>query len=182
MCLLPVLCLILAQSPDDERPRHPLAPSIPLLSKEEYKRLEDVVDRLILYDIGKLKGAEGKKAVEDFNALGPEAIFQLIEGFNRAVKMEASCPCVLIAKKISLIVRTSDDVQLLSFVKENAGADGAARRHMPVVEDLKLAAQLRRTLAARIGPRPPVVDPFSKKSTEQLAELARSKPESAKRA
>ncbi|MFO0969161.1 MAG: hypothetical protein U0793_26705 [Gemmataceae bacterium] len=181
--LVGLLALLLAaQSPDDERPRHPLAPSIPLLTKEEYKRIEEVVDRLILYDIGKLKGAAGKKAVEDFNALGHEAIFQLIEGFNRAVKMEASCPCVLIAKKINILLRTSDDVGFLSFIKENAGSDGAARRHMVVVEDLKLAAQLRRTVVARSAPPVPPANPLAKKSVDDLIDVLRVKGPKAKSA
>src|SRR5262245_40158469 len=58
---------------------HPLAPSIPLLSEEEYTKIEEVIDRFIDYDSGKLPGGDGKKILADFNALGPEAIPPLIE-------------------------------------------------------------------------------------------------------
>ena len=43
---------------------------------------------------GKLPGAAGKKAQEEFNRLPAEAIFVLIDGFNRAANIEASCPAV----------------------------------------------------------------------------------------
>src|SRR5687768_579453 len=64
------------------REPNPLAPSIPLLTKEETARIERIIQRFILYDVGKLPGAEGKKALADFQNLGPEAIFPLIDGFN----------------------------------------------------------------------------------------------------
>lgn len=162
----------------DERPRHPLAPSIPLLSKEEEKGIEDIVDRFILFDIGKLKGAAGKKALEDFNRLGPEAIFQLIDGFNRGANMESSCPCVIIGKKIALILNASEDVHLLAFAKENIGTGVMARRHMAVVADLKFAAQLRRSAVVRrvgITPYPSTRGPLVKKSVDELAELIQAK-------
>lgn len=165
---------------------HPLAPSIPLLSREETKRIDEVIDRFILYDIGKLKGADAKKAVEDFNRLGPEAIFQLIDGFNRAADMESSCPCVLIGRKISLILNSSKDVHLLAFAKENLGAGVTARRHLAVVKDLKLAAQLRRTfVVSRFGEAPPFPStrgPLGIRSAEDLAEQIKAKGPKAKSA
>src|SRR5262245_59157151 len=90
----------------DSRKSHPLAPSLPLLSKEEYEAFERVIDRFIEYDTGKLKGAEGKKALADFQKLGSSAVFQLIEGFNRAANMEDSCPAVIIAHKLSTIINS----------------------------------------------------------------------------
>src|SRR5438128_805968 len=84
-----------------ERPRNPLAPSLPQLTDEEEEKIDAVIDRFILYDTGKLKGAEGKKALADFNNLGPEAIFPLIRGLNRAANIESSCPALVIAKKLS---------------------------------------------------------------------------------
>ena len=57
-----------------------LAPSLPRLTKDEYAKIDTTIDRFIQYDIGKLKGAEGKKALDDFNRLGSESIFNLIDG------------------------------------------------------------------------------------------------------
>src|SRR6476659_9771060 len=92
-----------------DRERHPLAPSLPLLTRDEYKKIDTIIDRFIDYDTGKLKGAEGKKALEDFNKLGSESIFNLIDGLNRTANMEDSCPAVIIAKRVATILRASED-------------------------------------------------------------------------
>src|SRR3954452_16915560 len=96
-----VLFLSLGQSPKtDAREPHPFAPTLPQLTPREEARYQAIIDNFIKYDTGKLAGAAGKKALEEFNALPPEAIFVLIEGYNKAAQMEASCPAVLIGKKI----------------------------------------------------------------------------------
>src|SRR5438105_1484227 len=71
---------------------NPLAPSLPLLTDEEENRIEQTIDRFIAAESGKLRGAEAKKAQNDFQKLGPEAIPSLIRGLNRAAKIEHSCP------------------------------------------------------------------------------------------
>jgi len=171
------LVLALVGFGGEERTPHPLAPSIPLLTRAEYKRIEDVIERFIQFDIGKTKGgAANKKIVEEFNALGPEAIFPLIDGFNRGANMESSCPCVLIGKKIALILNASEDAHLLAFAKENIGAGVTARRHMAVVEDLRIGAQLRRTYVVRRFGTPPLFpstrNPLVTKSLDELREKA----------
>lgn len=170
---------------------HPLAPSIPLLTREQEKRIDGIIDRFILFDIGKLKGPEGRQAYYDFQRLGPEAIFQLIEAFNRTAELEHSCPVVLIGKKIASLLSASKDVQLLTFAKENLGAGIQARRHLGVVRDLKFHAQLRRTVVQRelalagrsqptpVGPRPFPVDrsPASRSVEDLLEAVERGGPE-----
>src|SRR5260370_42166624 len=89
------MTLVPAQDAKTPRPPHPLAPSLPLLTDKEYADIDAIIERFIQYDIGKLKGAEGRKALADFLALGPEAVFSLIDGFNRAANLEHSCPAVL---------------------------------------------------------------------------------------
>jgi hypothetical protein len=131
------------------RKPHPLAPSLPELTEKEQQALAEVVDRFIQQDIGKLKGDAGKKAVAEFKALGPEAVFALLEGLNRAANMEDSCPAVLIAKKIGLIINATKDMELLDFLRENIGADVTAKRHANVLKDLKLAALLRKSALQR---------------------------------
>src|SRR5262245_25273488 len=88
-----------------DRERHPLAPSLPLLTEKEQAAIERIIDRFIDYDTGKLKGAAGARALAEFNALGPEAIPALLDGLNRAATMEDSCPAVLIAKKLARLLR-----------------------------------------------------------------------------
>lgn len=148
------LLLVAAQTPIDfrDRERHPLAPSLPNLTKEESAKVEHIIERFILYDIGKLKGAEGKKALDDFNRLGPESTFQLIDGLNRAGNMESSCPAVIIAKKLASIFLSTEDTELLTFAKENIGAGVTAKRHLNVIKDLQFQCQIRKgTLQQRFA-------------------------------
>jgi hypothetical protein len=166
-----VAILVVAQTPTDlrDRERHPLAPSLPRLTDEESKKIDAVIDRLIQADIGKIRGDDAKKANDDFNRLGPEAIFNLIDGLNRAANMESSCPAVIIGKKVARVLSTSDDLELLQFAKENIGADVTAKRHLNVLKDLQSLilfrkAAVQRTVAAN-GKAP---------STMSLAELEKA--------
>lgn len=162
-----------------ESPRrpHPLAPSLPELSDEEEERIDRVIDRFIQYDIGKLRGEEGKQALKDFQQLGPEAIPALIRGLNRAATIEASCPAVIIAKKLAGMLNASDDADLLEFARENIGAGVTRSRHMVVLKDLRTACMLRKNLVAR-KPTAPRASPGEKSlqamSVSALAEAAGS--------
>src|SRR5262245_41048675 len=102
LTLIVVLILPAAAPAAKEAPRkpHPLAPSLPLLGSEEEKRLDDIIDRFIQFDLGKLQGEEGKRALQEFQKLGPEAIFALIRGLNRAAEIEGSCPAAILGKKV----------------------------------------------------------------------------------
>src|ERR1051326_268109 len=72
-----------ASGQDQEKfKRHPLAPSLPLLSDDENAKIDKIIDQFIDYDSGKRPGADGKKIVADFNGLGPAAIPPLIDGLN----------------------------------------------------------------------------------------------------
>jgi hypothetical protein len=144
--------LSIAQVPADyrDRERHPLAPSLPLLTAEESKKIDTVIDRLIQADTGKIRGDDAKKANDDFNRLGPEAIFNLIDGLNSAANMESSCPAVVIAKKVARVLSTTDDLDLLQFAKENIGADVTAKRHLNVLKDLQSLILFRKA-AGRAG-------------------------------
>jgi hypothetical protein len=145
-----VLTLGIGQTAGDEpRPRHPLAPSLPLLSPKEEAKYEAILERFIQYDIGKLRGAPGKKALEDFNMLPPEAIFVLIDGFNRTANLEASCPAVVIGKKIVSILSASNDLELLTFAKENLGAGVTAKRHLGMLKDVQFSILLRKGAVQR---------------------------------
>ena len=82
--------------------------------------------------------------MEDFNRLPAEAIFVLIDGFNRTANMEASCPTVVIGKKIIKILNASDDLELLAFAKENLGAGVTAKRHLGMLKDVQFSILLRK--------------------------------------
>ncbi len=135
-----VAALMLAGGdPYADRPRHPLARSLPVLTKEENARIEAVIDRFIQLEIGKLPKSQEKQAKEDLYRLGPEAIFALVDGFNRAAQMESSCATVTIGKKIESIVRSTNDPDLVSFVRENigAGVPDSGKRPLPLTNSLR---------------------------------------------
>jgi HEAT repeat protein len=121
------------------------------LTKDEYKKIDNVIDRFIAYDTGKLKGTEGKKALDEFNRLGPESIFNLIDGLNRAANMEDSCPAVIIAKRVATILTTTDDLALLGIAKDSIGADVKAKRHLGVLQDLQFHILVRKSTLQRRG-------------------------------
>jgi hypothetical protein len=143
------IMFLAGETPSPQRQPHPLAPSLPQLTREEEGKIQTIIDRFIQYDIGKLQGAEGRKALEDFHRLGPEAIFQLIDSFNQAANLEHSCPAVIIGKKIGSILNNSRDLELLTFAKDNIGPGVSARRHMGMVKDLQAGVLFRRGLVQR---------------------------------
>jgi hypothetical protein len=138
-------------SPPDDKPspsqtppkRHPLAPSLRATTEEDEDKFDRIIDRFIDYDTGKLKGAEAKKALEDFRDLPPESVFALIRGLNKAAKINGSCPALVIARRIASQVKTTKDRELLQFARENVGAGVDQSRHMSVIKDLKLTCTLR---------------------------------------
>jgi hypothetical protein len=154
--MTPFLGLVLALVPAADltynstpRQPNPLAPSLPLLTEAEYTEIEGIIDRFILYDTGKLKGTDGRKALSDFSGLGSAAIMPLIDGFNRAADLQHSCPAVIIGRKLSKLLLASQDTELLEYARENIGAGVTATRHLGVVKDLRLGCMLRKTSVLR---------------------------------
>lgn len=159
-------------SPSKPREPNPFAPSLPLLSDEEEAHLDDVINRFIQYDSGQLAGEDAKKARQDFEKLGPEAIPALIRGLNEAARIEHSCPAVTIAKKLGRMLMASEDAELLQFARENIGAGITHSRHLAVLHDLRTACMLRQNQVARLaaaGPKAP-----RSLTTTELAEAAGS--------
>jgi hypothetical protein len=159
-------------SPAKPREPNPFAPSLPLLTDEEEAHLDDVINRFIQYDSGQIAGEDAKKARQEFEKLGPEAIPALIRGLNEAARIEHSCPAVTIAKKLGRMLLASEDAELLQFARENIGAGITRSRHLAVLRDLRTACMLRQNQVARLasaGPKPP-----PSLSTGELAEAAGS--------
>lgn len=154
---------------DAPRRPHPFAPSLPELTDEEEEKLDRIVDAWILYDSGQLGGEAGKKARADFQKLGPEAIFALIRGLNRAAEIEHSCPVVTIAKKIHNILYSSDDVELLDFARENIGIGVESTRHRGVIKDLRFNSTTRRNYVARLQAANPDLKPLWSMNVGELS-------------
>ena len=146
-----VLAVFAADTPTaKEKPKHsPYAPSLPYLTKEEEDKLDEIVNRFMLYDIGRLQGREGAKALKAFKDLGPEAIPSLVRGLNRAAAIEHSCPVVVIAQKLGRLLAASNDEELMEFVKDNIGSGVGRTRHAGVLQDLRLGVSLRKNALAR---------------------------------
>jgi hypothetical protein len=143
--------LVSAEPPrGSQTPRqpNPFAPSLPQLTEEEENQLDQIINRFIDYESGKVRGPDAKKVLTDFQKLGPEAIPALIRGLNRAAKIDHSCPAVIIAKKLARTLSTTKDSELLEFARENVGAGVTQSRHMGVIKDLRVLCMVRkRTLA-----------------------------------
>jgi hypothetical protein len=142
-------------SPGKTREPNPFAPSLPLLTDEEASHLDDIINRFIQYDSGQLAGEDGKRARQDFEKLGPEAIPALIRGLNEAARIEHSCPAVTIAKKLGRMLMVSEDAELLQYARENIGAGITRSRHMAVLRDLSTACMLRQNQVARLAAAAP---------------------------
>jgi hypothetical protein len=136
----------------EPRKPNPFAPSLPQLTDEEEATVDRTIDRFILFDIGRLPGPEGQKALADFQKLGPEAIPGLIRGLNRAAKIDASCPALTIGKKLYDMLKASNDPKLLDFARENIGAGVTRTVHGAVLNQLKvLCITRKRTVAKNVA-------------------------------
>ncbi len=158
---------------EKEKPkRSPYAPSLPYLTKEEENKLDEIIDRFMLYDIGRLQGQEAAKALKDFKALGPEAIPALVRGVNRAAKIEHSCPVVVIAQKLGRLLSASDDQELMEFVRDEIGSGVGPTRHAGVLQDLRIAVSMRKNALARRGSTPSGPKPPRSMGVSELADAA----------
>jgi HEAT repeat protein len=88
---------------------------------ERERLYEAVVDRFILYDIGRLPGLPGRKAKLDFDSLDLDAIPALVRGLNRSATLDASCPVMAISSKLGQLLGRCKDVELLAEARDNIG-------------------------------------------------------------
>jgi len=163
------LVALLVAADDAPRKQSAIAPSLLALTKEEEAQIEKVVERLILADTGRLRGEEARKAIKEFDKLGPEAIPALIRGLNDSAKLSQSCPVVLITKKLIRLLDASTDPVLLEYAKDEIGAGIKGAAHARILQDLKFRVTLRKNAIARMKPIAPATrEPFTL-STPELA-------------
>lgn len=159
--LLLALTLTPAQKdPYADRPRSIYAPSLPQLTRDEEKSLDELLDRFMLADIGKLTGDAAVKATREFQALGVEAVPALLRGLNRAVQYEHSCPAVQLTTKLRTLLNRSSDAQLLDFARDNLGAGVPDNnRYLPLLRQMRVTLALRMNELARANPTTGKVPP-----------------------
>ena len=169
-----VLLLVLAADDDAPRKQSAVAPSLKAITKEEEAKLEDIIDRFVRADTGKLKGDDARKAQKEFDSLPPEAIPSLIRALNRAAKDNQTCPVLTITKKLKKMLLASDDEKLLEYARDELGADGADRsRYGGTLKSLRFEVLMRKNALARATPKPkPEPKTLAKQSTAELAKLA----------
>ena len=126
------------------------------------KQMDAVVDRFTQYDIGKLPGEAGERARRDFDALGPEAIPALVRGLNKAAQLSASCPVLVISRKLDQSLETNQDPTSLKYALDNLGRDVPKNaHHIEIIKNLKTKWKEK----IKIPPAVVVHDP------QQLADL-----------
>ena len=117
-----------------------------LVSETTENAHDEIVEKFIEFDVGRLTGAEGAKARTDFDRLGAEAIRSLVRGLNKSASIHASCPVMVIASKIETLLRENPDPALLRYALENIG------RGVP--RNAPHSGRLRSLLAQLRPPRP----------------------------
>jgi hypothetical protein len=117
---------------------------------------DEIVERFIEFDVGRLPGAAGLKARQDFDRLGTEAIGSLIRGLNKSAMMQASCPVVVISQKLGTLLRDKPEPALLQYALANIGRDvPSGAPHMGYLQ--ALVAQIQRIDRARSAPNVPMI-------------------------
>jgi hypothetical protein len=175
--LVTLTLLALAADPipsakDKARMPSSVAPSLPAVTKEEEEKFDEIIDRFIRADTGKLRGAAAKKAFKDLDALKPAAIPALIRGLNRAAKIEHSCPVTVIAKKLHRMLMASEDPKLLEYARDEIGAGVGRTTHSRMLQDLRFKITMRQNALARRPPPQPRLPRFM--TTSELVKAASS--------
>jgi hypothetical protein len=122
------------------------------LTPAEQTRINQIIDRFILHDIGVTRDP---LAVREFKDLGPEAIPFLVRGFNKAITLNHSCPATMIYHKLSALIRICEDRQVLAFIRTEVGAGVPATPYAGLVNNLKVLSSMRSAYLARTQAEPP---------------------------
>src|SRR5579884_2774119 len=130
MLNLAIALLLPLAPPSKDVPRepNPLVPSLHQLSDDEEAEFDRIVNRFIRADIGDADNLpighhsrEYRQAYQALRKMGPDGFFALIRGFNRAAKMEYSCPTQVLSELLKWQIKASNDPQLVLYAKENLG-------------------------------------------------------------
>lgn len=109
---------------------------------------DKIVDDFIQYDIGQLPGQAGRDAVQRFAALqGNEAIRALCRGANKAARLSASCPIIMVANKLQQLLAKCQDEETLRYVMDSLDVNATDLHYGDWLRNLRGAA------AAKLGRR-----------------------------
>ncbi len=148
-----VVLTVPVQTPLSERPPSIIAPSLPQLTREEERALDERLDRFMKADVGTLTGPAATEAIRDFQKMGMESVPALIRGLNRAATINHTCPALQLSRKLVSLLAKSTDLELLEFARDNIGAGvGDRSRHRGVFQQMRTEILLRRNALARLQP------------------------------
>lgn len=120
------------------------APKAGPKTSPEGDKYDAIVDDFIRADVGELRGEQGRAAMEAFRRLNTEeAIPAVVRGVNKAAKIRASCPIMVVSSKLQQLTGNCTNTALL----RQAHNDLAAERNTPYgyyVANLKQALEARR--------------------------------------
>ena len=151
-----VSAIVMVADPPAFRLPHPLAPSLPQLSDAEEDELDGIIDRFMLFDVGRLPGPAGQQALKQFEALKSDAIPALLRGLARSARLDHDCPVTVIARRLRDLLLRSTDRTLLAFARDEVDSVDL-RRHRGIVTDLKVRLTGRLALLDRSNtPEPPL--------------------------
>lgn len=177
-------CVIFLQCPVNQdglggKTNPAIAPSLPELTDAEEARLDEIIDRFMQFDTGKLGGAAGSRALEAFQKLGNEAIPALLRGLRKSAELEHSCPVTVIAKKLRLLLGKSEDLELLEFARDEISAIDSIR-YRGLLTDLRVGITRRQADLARAGiTRKKPDSPLARLSVEELNRRIRAERQEA---
>ena len=101
-----------------------LPPFGPAVSSARAQQPADQYDRIvedfIQYDIGQLRGQQGRAANSQFQSLQSEqAIPSLVRGVNRAARLRQSCPVIAVSAKLQSLLQATANVDVLQWAADN---------------------------------------------------------------
>jgi len=121
------------------------------LEPEEEDRLDAIIERFIQHDLGI---RPDPKAVQEFQALGVEAIPALVRALNRTAPLAQKCPPAMIARKINSLLLRVQDPEVCDFVRREVGAGIRSGPNVAFLDSVRFNAMLRKRQLLSQPPTP----------------------------
>ncbi len=121
------------------------------LEPEEEDRIDAIIDRFIEHDLGV---RSDPKAVQEFQALGLEAIPALVRALNRTAPLAQKCPPAMIAKKLNSLLLRVQDPEVCDFVRREVGAGIRSGPNVAFLDSVRFNAMLRKRQLLSQPPTP----------------------------
>lgn len=121
------------------------------LEPAEEDRIDAIIDRFIEHDLGL---RTDPKAVQEFQALGVEAIPALVRALNRTAPLAQKCPPAMIARKLNSLLLRVQDPEVCDFVRREVGAGIRSGPNVGFLDSVRFNAMLRKRQLLSAAPAP----------------------------